>query len=120
MLSCICLEPEDEERELPLQDHGSPLQSLPAARLQEQAGAIGTRTDNSSPQTGSKERKKLRDKVVIYTGALGSRDTCDESAHYDQSDCSDDDGFEYQADNLFDTGDMMSHNFAHDHASNMY
>jgi hypothetical protein len=97
MLSCICLEPEDEE--LGIEDLPSPIQT-------ERKGITDTDTDTdiSPPPEVRKEKKILRDKVTIFTGALGSRDQCD-CEDEDEEDCfSDDDGFEYEADELFDPG----------------
>lgn len=48
-----------------------------------------------------RERKKLRDKVTIFTGALGSRDECDDEEG--EEDDFSEDGFEYQEDGLFDS-----------------
>lgn len=54
-----------------------------------------------------KSARKWRDKVTIFTGALGSKDMEDD---YDMEGegSSDDDGFEYEEDDLFDAGEFLA------------
>mmetsp|Transcript_15539 Transcript_15539/g.25891 ORF Transcript_15539/g.25891 Transcript_15539/m.25891 type:complete len:369 (+) Transcript_15539:60-1166(+) len=94
MLSCICLEPE-EEGELP-QNVDSPLQKHHAYPPTAPSSVI---SETDSPRTI--EKRRLRDKIVIYTGALGSKDLCDDSDYHDDQSEFSEDGFEYQSDDLF-------------------
>jgi hypothetical protein len=102
MLSCICLEPEEEvglEQAIEIQTETDI--APPTALL-----IAHSSSSRKGPQ--EKERKKLRDKVTIFTGALGSKDECEDYEDYADSSGSDEDGFEYQADELFDPGEPLT------------
>lgn len=97
MWSCVCLDPEEEL----VEEHVTPLSPTPSIPTP----SSDRNATTSSPQQDHKEKKKLRDKMIIYTGALGSRDCGDGSETYeDLNESESEDGFEYQADPLFDAG----------------
>ena len=121
MLSCICLDDEEDELGIATEDRPttlpppspSPPQQCTETRYSSplhSGGVDRDRNSNSmsnSPLAVQKERKKLRDKVTIFTGALGSRDQCDEEEEEEEEEEEfSEDGFEYQEDGLFDPGDF--------------